>query len=583
MRKLNSSGHGSGAAANARMTRQRRRKRRRWKQPWFGLLNRAAREDREERGEPPDLTQEEVLAWADAFLERTGDWPRWDSGPIEEAPGETWLLVAAALALGLRGFPPGGSIPRFLDEHRGRYNPANPKFTVEKVLAWADAWFERTGDWPVIVSGDIPGSGGINWKIVDCVLRFGRGMVPGGSSLCHFLADRRGVVRHPRLTEEQILAWADAHHRQTGKWPIIEWGPITEAPEETWFAIHSALCKGFRGLPGGSSLPDLLVRRRQARISHYAPRLTIPQVLAWADAFHARTGRWPTCTSGPILEAPGELWGSVISAVYEGHRGLPGGTTLTQILIEHRGIRSKGYAPPLLIPQILAWADAFHACTGKWPTQQSGTVTEAPGEKWLGIENALSRGLRGLPGGSSLARLFAQERGTHYARDVRSITIADILRWADGYKEHHGKWPNVDSGPIPESPGETWRSVQNDLQVGRRGLPARSSIQRLLADHRGRRHIRRLPDLTIGQILAWIDAYRARTGRWPKRSDGPISEPDGDNWRAVDYALKKGNRGLPGGLTLANLIAQERRRRTRSNDCFNQDRETQARACDRQL
>jgi len=79
-------------------------------------------EDRAQRGEPPDLTEEEVLAWADAFFQRTGDWPKPLSGPIQETPGETWLLVAAALALGVRGFPTGGSVPRLLEEHRGRYN-----------------------------------------------------------------------------------------------------------------------------------------------------------------------------------------------------------------------------------------------------------------------------------------------------------------------------------------------------------------------------------------------------------------------------------------------------------------------------
>ncbi len=58
--------------------------------------------------------------------------------------------------------------------------------------------------------------------------------------------------------------------------------------------------------------------------------------------------------SGRCLEAPGEHWASLISAIREGHRGLPGGTTFAQLLIKLRGYRSKGYAPPLSIPQILA-------------------------------------------------------------------------------------------------------------------------------------------------------------------------------------------------------------------------------------
>ena len=323
MHKLNFSGRGGGAAANTRRNSKRKSKRGFRPQYWYGVLNRAVREDLDERGEPPDLTTAEILAWADAFLESTGDWPRHDSGPIPEAPGETWLLVAAALALGLRGFPPGGSIPRFLDEHRGRYNPKDQKFSLKQVLAWADAWYARTGDWPYALSGDIPDSHGVKWLAVDRALHYGRGTLPGGSKLANLLASKRGVIRHPPFTEEQILAWADAHHRRTGKWPITESGPIADAPDETWNAVNSALGVGARGMPGGSSLAQLLIARRQVKCPFYPPRLTIAQVLAWADLFHARTGRWPNCNSGPVLEAPGEQWAALSTCVAAGHRGLP--------------------------------------------------------------------------------------------------------------------------------------------------------------------------------------------------------------------------------------------------------------------
>ncbi len=558
MHKLNSGVRRIPAAAKAGFKGNWNGKHRNRPGYWFGVLKRAVREDCEERGEPPDLAVADVLAWADAFLARTGDWPAHDSGPIPEAPGETWLLVAAALALGLRGFPCGGSIPRFLDEHRGRYNPKDQKFTVDQVLAWADAWYARTGDWPYGLSGDIPGSGGINWNMVDAAFRFGRGMLPSGTSLGRFLADRRGVVRHPPFTEEQILAWADAHHRRTGKWPIAESGPVTDEPDETWNAVNSALSAGTRGLPGGSSLAQLLVARRQAKRHFYSPRLTIPQVLAWADAFHARTGRWPTCTSGPVLEAPGELWASVHSAVFAGHRGLPGGSTISELLFEHRGIRTIGYAPPLLISQILAWADAFHARDGGWPVASSGPVAESHGETWCAIDAALRLGSRELPCKSSLSRLLAEERGVQHGKDPRPISIPDILRWADAYNECHGTWPDQTSGPIREAPGESWRIIQRDLAAGRRGLPAKSSIARLLAEHRGSRYKHELADLTVPQILAWSDAFHARTGRWPTERSGALPESRGETWATVNYALKKGNRGLRGGSTLAELLVRER-------------------------
>src|SRR5262249_25556145 len=65
---------------------------------------------------------------------------------------------------------------------------------------------------------------------------------------------------------------------------------------------------------------------------------------------------------------------------------------------------------PLDISEILRWADACQAATGRWPTNKSGAVAGAIGETWSGIDASLQQGTRGLPGGSSLARLLAERR-----------------------------------------------------------------------------------------------------------------------------------------------------------------------------
>jgi hypothetical protein len=72
------------------------------------------------------------------------------------------------------------------------------------------------------------------------------------------------------------------------------------------------------------------------------PPLTVQQVLAWADAHHARTGRWPNVNSGPVAGAPGEDWGRIDIALCAGYRGLPGGRTLYQFLVAHGRRRGRG-------------------------------------------------------------------------------------------------------------------------------------------------------------------------------------------------------------------------------------------------
>jgi hypothetical protein len=67
-------------------------------------------------------------------------------------------------------------------------------------------------------------------------------------------------TKRPPLSAAQILAWADAHRRRTGRWPSAASGPVREAPGLTWLAVNGALSKGLRGLPRGDSLARLLVR-----------------------------------------------------------------------------------------------------------------------------------------------------------------------------------------------------------------------------------------------------------------------------------------------------------------------------------
>ena len=66
--------------------------------------------------------------------------------------------------------------------------------------------------------------------------------------------------------------------------------------------------------------------------------------------------------------------------------------------------------PPLTVEQILGWADTYHARTGEWPSSCTGPVADAPGEKWVNINQSLSDGYRGLPGGDSLAKLLDRHR-----------------------------------------------------------------------------------------------------------------------------------------------------------------------------
>jgi hypothetical protein len=306
--------------------------------------------------------------------------------------------------------------------------------------------------------------------------------------------------------------------------------------------------------------------RRRTRPKRFT-ELSVGQILGWADSYHARMGRWPNVNSGHIPEGFGESWQSVDLDLRLGLRGLSRESSLARLLAEKRGVRNIKGLPPLTIQQILAWSDAHHKRTGQWPKRGSGAIQEARGETWMGIEGALFHGSRGLPGGSSLSALLAQQRRVRNHMRLARLTVRQILAWADAHHLRCGCWPRSNSGSIQGAPEETWLAVDVALEQGNRGLPGGSSLPRLLAEHRGVRNPGNLAHLTEEEILAWSDAFHARTGRWPTARSGTITEAPGETWMRVATALREGLRGLRGGSSLARLLERKRgvRNRLRSS------------------
>jgi hypothetical protein len=217
------------------------------------------------------------------------------------------------------------------------------------------------------------------------------------------------------------------------------------------------------------------------RIDKHQP-IRVKQILAWADAHHARHGAWPTERSGEI---PGtdQTWRGLNACMRSGLRGLSSGISLAKFLKKHRGVRVGRRPPHLSEEQVLAWADIHFAAQGNWPTERSGPI---PGtkEKWMAVANAMRVGLRGFRRGSSLAQLLARRRGMR-RKGMRLPPLKErqILAWARAFFKTTGRRPSTGDGPIAQSPGDTWRTVDAALRAGGRGLQCRSSLRKLLHKH----------------------------------------------------------------------------------------------------
>jgi hypothetical protein len=439
----------------------------------------------------------------------------------------------------------------------------SPSLYIGEILVWADAFYNEHGRWPIASDGRIPETWNETWRSVDRALRRGcRSLLPG-SSLARLLHEHRGVRNRkelPPYTIEGILAWADAHRARTGEWPHERSGPVLDAAGETWNAVESALRQAARGLPGGSSIARVLAEHRNARNKASLSRLTIVNILSWADAYRQRTGTWPKRDDGAIPESPGDDWRAIDACLLQGNRGLKGGRSLAKLLAERRGIRNRAAIKPLTQRRILSWADAHFKLVGKWPTLHSGPILEAAGDTWAAIDSALHNGGRGLSEGSSLALLLHQHRGVRHKRRLPRLSVRRIVAWARAHRRRTGRLPTMNSGPVIDSPGETWTAVNIALRRGRRGLPGGSSLSKLLQKLGGVRQYPRRPLLNNHQIITWALAHRDRTGKLPTRDSGPIVDSPGDTWMAVHVALRMGLRGLPGGSSLSKLLKGERRK-----------------------
>lgn len=209
--------------------------------------------------------------------------------------------------------------------------------------------------------------------------------------------------------------------------------------------------------------------------------------------------------------------------------------------------------------QILKWADAHRRRTGKWPEAKSGEIAAKKGETWRAIDRALRRGLRGLPGGDSLARLLARARSVRNPKGLGKLTVSQIVKWADEHRRRTGRWPHQKSGEAVGSGGETWAGLNRSLMVGGRGLGGGSSLGKALALWRGAPYREKAAGrrpLTEKEIIAWAQDHKRRTGRLPSGKDGVVHAAPDETWHALDEALRRGGRGLAKGSSLAKLLGK---------------------------
>jgi hypothetical protein len=367
---------------------------------------------------------------------------------------------------------------------------------------------------------------------------------------------RRLAAAHPvPVTIDMILSWAKAERAATDAWPTAETGQV-RGVDETWKGVDSALRLGHRGLPAGSSLARLLHERCDVVNRLESRELTEERIMELIAEHRSAHGAWPTRDSGAV---PGTTltWAAIDQALIRGRHGLPGGSSIAQLLRRREGVGSRR-GLPLTEGQVAAWAKAFQKKHGRWPTRADGQIEgAATGETWSGVAAALEQGLRQLRARTSFRAFLAEVCGAPAPGSVRRpLSVEKILERARAYETWAGAFPTAASrDPHLESAGDSWARIDRALRAGGRGLPRTTLIQ-LLARRLGARNANRPGPLAEETIWSWAVAHRQREGRLPTRSSGPVHGVPGETWGALDGALKHRCRGLTRGETLRQFLAR---------------------------
>ena len=202
-------------------------------------------------------------------------------------------------------------------------------------------------------------------------------------------------------------------------------------------------------------------------------------------------------------------------------------------------------------------------------------------DKGPGVDSGEERGrLLSVSDTTGVCSLFPQNRGHErgfivmieesFRGDVmrRPLTVYEPLaaRCGGSYKPCACARSQSEAGRrrsgFAKAPRERHNKAMESAGSGRRADHEQGvrGLARAPGAERGRRsrRLRGRSALDVERIWRWADAHRTATGRWPDRRSGPVGGVDDETWSVIDAALRRGRRGLPGGSSLARLLAEER-------------------------
>ncbi|MCB1563851.1 MAG: hypothetical protein KDJ75_09780 [Alphaproteobacteria bacterium] len=337
-----------------------------------------------------------------------------------------------------------------------------------------------------------------------------------GSKIDLYEYEQGRVKNTTPLTEEMILQHMIFHFiAHGGKWPQQISGRVETLAGEKWQNWDAALQKGGRGVKTGQSLYKL------------AKQFVIDE----AQKHKTQHGSLPDRNSGALEEYPEITW-EMLEDSFLNLTGVAR-ASLNEIftaneLKEKEDITLEDFA----LREIIQY---FRKKGYKrWPNRSLKVPTSDKSEiRWDNLDLRLKR----------------TNKGTGRPDSVSTVIRAFVVDQAKKYNEHHGHFPDKDSGALPDYPDITFEMIDKAYQA-QKGL-GKKTLERILIEES---LIEGETLLSESFIFEHCLRYLKKHKSWPGAESGSIDDIHGENWKRWDGLLIRGQRGLQGDSSIAKLI-----------------------------
>jgi hypothetical protein len=352
---------------------------------------------------------------------------------------------------------------------------------------------------------------------------------------------------------EEVHAEIWDFYQREGNWPAAN-SVKTERFGVPFRHLDLYLLRGTRSLPGNSSLYQESIKVAAARGVPIEDRrgdnspLTVGMVRDAIRAFHAQHGRFPVVGRDGVSPL-GITWTTLSLHLTDGRRGLPGGSTLAKEIEAVR--REMGLKPPEPTRELVLKAiEEYRDETGGYPIQQTRGEIPTLGMSWMVLAKRLRAGLLG--GGVTLVGLIEEvrtHRGELAPGKKPKLTLAMVHEAIRAFYREHGRRPTTLKDERPCRLGLAWRTLNNAIKLGQRGLPGGTTLLEECEVALGPAAFGVKPTLTIEAVHEAIRAFYREHGERPMtKTQLPCGL--GIAWSTLQNCLAHGERGLPGGSSL---------------------------------